>query len=395
MFAEFVALLFVPAVAVTIAGAFVYLYRRYRQSCECWENLRDELGLEEKNDYCLEGTVSGEPITIEYHPGRRYSRASLSIRIRGSFDHVPTATLRPERWWDWLGKRSGLSEELQATEEQFNEAVYVSVDDRRFRRILRSSTFRDTTRGLLTSRHAKISIRSGDYRGNGLVWKTKAYTGFWKVLTPDRVSERINQLTACRDGLQELDDRLPASRESTSADQFEGSAPLVTWTGYGVPILSVFGGLIVLFWSTYYPTLTNRLQWLGLRSAAVVFVFYLPFGYLTCRGHSRGHKEFLGLSCCAFFGLVFLGLGALPLVNGLLDSRRPSVQTATVQAVDLENGEYTATFKLRYEGVAGTPELEVADRFHDRFDAGDRVRLTVYPGYLEEPWVGRLRTRTN
>ena len=52
---------------------------------------------------------------------------------------------------------------------------------------------------------------------------------------------------------------------STSLE--EEKSTLIKTLGYAPPLISVFVGIAVFFWGTYYPTFTGRLQWRGLKWA--------------------------------------------------------------------------------------------------------------------------------
>jgi hypothetical protein len=370
-------------------GLPVYFYIRYRNSKKAWESIKQNFGFEEKSSYRLNGSWNGETFTISYHPGSRHERASITISLNSSIEGIPTGTLRAERWWDKLGKASGLAREFQSLSNEFNESVYIASDDERFKKLIRDATFRNIVISLLESRYSQVWINQGYYSGD-VEWKTKVYHGFWKqLISPLYLEEIFSSLIDLRDLLDKKRNLgSPVVRKSRESHQ---PSTLITGIGYGIPISSIIIGGILFFWGTYYPTFTSHLQLTGLKVAGIGLLVYLPIGYLCFRGSSNSHTEFFGFSLCAIIGLPLFMIGILTTANGFMDESSSVWRKGQPVELHYNEGDYYVTVRSIHNGIQGEPKIEIAKQMYDQLRVRNEVLIKVKDGFLSEPWVDELR----
>jgi hypothetical protein len=366
-----------------------YFYFRYRNSKKAWKSIKENYGFHEESSYRLKGSWNGETFTITYHPANRYERASIIVSLSCSLEGMPSGTLRAERWWDRLGKASGLAKEFQSISNEFNESVYVASDDTGFKKLVRDGKFRRIITSLIESRFSQVWISQG-YHSGELEWKTKAYFGFWKQLTsPSYLDEIFSSLVDLRDHLEKKEN-LSSSGIYKSRETQPPPKP-ITWIGYGLPIVSIVLGAILFLWGTYYPTFTHQLHLTGLKIAGLGLLLYLPIGYLCFRGSSKSHKEYFGFSLCALIGLPLFMIGILTTVNGFMDKSSSVWRQAQPVELRYDEGDYFVTVKSIHNRIKGEPEIEVTERMYDLLKDENKVLIKVKDGYLSEPWVDDLK----
>lgn len=370
-------------------GLPIYVYLRYRNRKRAWERIKQHFGFNEENSYRLKGSWNGETFTISYQPGSRYRRGSLMISLNASFEEIPTGTLRTERWWDKVGKASGLTREFQSMSAEFNEAIYIDSDDGRFKNLLRNASFQRSITSLIENRHSRLHISQG-YSHGSVDWHSNVYYGFWKRMTdPSRLERIFSSMIELKKHLEKQEDLGPS--QEYSREEIPPPSKLVTWIGFGVPILSIFLGIILFIWGMYYPPFTNRLYISGLKIAGICFLIYLPFAYLCFRGDSKSHLNFFGFSACAFFGLPLFLMGMLTTINGYMDDGSYEWRKGHPVYLDYDDGEYFVTVKSTHNGIQGEPEIEISEQLYNKLQKGYRVDLKVKDGYLSEPWVVELK----
>lgn len=372
----------------------LYLYLRNRNSRKAWNNIKQNFGFKEVSKYSLKGTWKGETFTIRYKRARRRERASITINLECSLDNMPEGKLRAERWWDKLGKASGLVKEFQSRSDEFNDSVYVDSNDHEFLKLLQDTTFCDAVAQLIESRLSQVEINpprpslNSDEKHNGkIAWHTTAYLGFWKkLISPSYLEQILSSLIRVKERLENKEDISgPVVR-----DREESGSPssLVSWIGYGLPVGSLLLGGIFFFWSSYYPTLTTELQVVAFKIAGIALLVYCPIAYFCFRGESDSHIVFLGFVILTLFGLPLFTVGTLTTINGFLDSSDAVWQKAEIVAHHSEEGEYSVTVKGVHNGKKGEPDLEVSEEIYNRLLNQDTVIINIKD--VSEPWIKEL-----
>lgn len=373
-----------------IIGLPVYFYLRYRNSNKAWESIKQNFGFEEESSYRLKGSWKGETFTISYHSGSRNQRASLRVNLSCSFEDMPVGTLRAERWWDKLGKTSGLAKEFQSLSDEFNESVYVASDDERFKKLIRDPSFRRIVTSLIESRYSQVRLSQG-YHSGELGWKTKVYHGLWKQLTsPSYLEKILRSLIDLRNHLDEKNLRRSMVRKSRGARH---PSKIISWIGYGLPIVSIVFGGVLFWWGTYYPTFTYQLHLTGLKIAGVGLIVYLPVGYHCFRGGSKSHTEFFTFLFCTVFGLPLFMTGILTTANGFMDESTPAWHKGQPVELRYSEGDYYVNVRAIHNGIRGEAELEITEQMYNLLKDRNEVLIKVRNGFLSEPWVDELKLR--
>lgn len=390
-------ILFLNILPLLILGLPVYLFLRYRNSNKAWDSIKQHFEFEETNPNILNGSWKGERFKISYSNPRR-QRASITVSLECSLEDMPEGKLRAERWWDKLGKASGLNKEFQTRSEAFNKAVYVASDNKEFQNIIRDSSIRHAVAPLIESRFSEVDFfppRSVPYSDNhhsgSIKWRTKAYHGFWKKLaSPSYLKEIFSSLLDIK---KRLEHKQSFGGPATNRTGQESNSPsaLVSSIGNALPVGALVLGGLLFYWGTYYPTLSSQLQLIGLKAAGIIFLAYVPFGFLCFRGKNDSHITLLVVLGMALIGLPMFTIGILETTNGFLDSSPATWQDGEAVELQYDEGEYFATVTSAHNGVDGESELEISEEMYNQLQTKGKIMVKVKDGYLTEPWIKEIK----
>lgn len=376
----------------------IYFYIRKQYSRKAWDSIKQNFGFEEVSKSRLKGSWKGETFTITYKRARRTRRASIIIDLECSLENMPKGKLRAERWWDKLGKATGLAKEFQSRSDEFNKAIYVDSDANEFITLLQDIPFCQAITQLIESRLSQVEISplrpvfgSDKEYGGKIKWNTTAYFGFWRKLTsPSYLEQILSSLIRVKERFESKENM--SNPVVKSQEEHSSSPPaFISLIGYGLPVGSLLFGGILIFWGTYYPTLTFELQIKALKIAGIGLLAYVPVAYFCFRGESDSHTTFLSFLVLTIFGLPLFTMVSSVTTNGVLDSSDAIWQKAEIVDSSIEEEEYYVTVKGAHNGKEGEPELEVSEKMYNQLQNKEFVMIKMKDGFFSEPWVEDLK----
>lgn len=376
---------FVPLLlfAAAVAGIVFFLFHALKTPQRRMKTLGAALALNwDDRNWKLYGDWEGLPLTIDYLVGGRGQRDG--IRVVLAFPEAPSfpaTVFRREGLHHRLFKSVRLSEEVQTSFAEFDRSVYVeSEDDRRIAPFLRDTMLLQAILKLLREPHTELEIGKTENRSIGIV--KKARWGWGRLFEPEHMKSLLSEL--CR--LAEYWER------TAPVEKVSGSSPPALVSGPSWSKKFLLSGAFIFFlgpalfwWGTFYPTLTWRLQLIGLGAGLIVaLLIYLPVAFIAFRGRSTAYREFSSFAFFALVGFPTLFTGALTVLNAKADSRPPLKIAGFIAR--LPPGQ-KAEIRLRAGENSATIRIDLPESLRENARPGVPVTLETGQGFFSEPWL--------
>jgi len=319
-----------------------------------------------------------------------------ALRVGIAADAAVDFEIKPEGWFDRLGKSVGLAVEPQSNRRSFDEAFYILSDDARLVRALRLDA------ELLSRLEGIGRARVGGFRFHRLVCRRGQ---LWIVFKPDGQPE--NHLEAAQWAVPELlalAQALPALSP--------GQAPVGSRTVLYAVLLLAFSSALAINGGVHlfrilangyvpYTVDTSQLWTLAVIAGAVLLVAMGLATMALLGGSSRAHLVLAQV-------LLLGGLGAL--ATGFVELRDFNMEAdrATAQEfATVVQGKHYTTHRKRGGGTGYTYFLELADwnrpgltldlevspHTYDIRYLTQPLVVRQHPGFLGVRWVESIEPR--
>lgn len=311
-------------------------------------------------------------------------RVGIAAPVAADFE------IKPEGWFDRLGKSIGIAVEPQANRRSFDEKFYILSDDERLVRALR------TDADLLSRLEAIGNASVGGFRFQRMVCRRGQ---MWIVFKPEGKGE--DHLTATQWAVQEL---LALAAALPALPRGQGHADNRPFL-YSVVLLAfasalALNGAVHLFRIMalgYLPYTMDRAQlWTLAAIVAAVLLLVLAVATVALLGRSsRAHLVLVQV-------LLVGGLGAVASAFVELRDLNMEADTAKVQELaTVVQGKHYTTHRKRNGGNSHNYYLELADwntpgatldlevgsdMYNVRF-LGEPLVVRQHPGFLHVRWI--------
>jgi hypothetical protein len=316
--------------------------------------------------------AGGPAWNVEYRKPGKNSPPMAILRVELAFP--APLTLSREGSMDLVGKKIGLSSELQTGDAAFDAAVYVdSAYPEYASRLLAAAEDRDLVRALFG--------RWGNLRRLECSDKVRAVFSPAKPgdMDPAAVSQAVAALARLASAASgSIVTRRPIF-ERLEGILIGASAVLAT-AGLGAFIAGLIG----------YPPRQAGPFLLGAGLGLLFEVLFAGGAWLLLKGRSGAFKALVLALGIGLGGGVLGGMGTIIIANGALDRSLPALHRAVVLDKYESHGKNGTNRYVVYKELVGGDEgrLSVRADFYASVEAGSRIRFVTRAGALGFEWRG-------
>ncbi len=317
----------------------------------------------------VQGRINDLPLTVKFTNQTRSSPPSVTVSIP-----VETAVAMAVRRWNFLDRwcsAFGLAVPMVTGEPNIDDRFYIDTGQReRVRLWLADTNFCEALLGLFETDVTRVTCHKG-----ALSFVRKLPPR--KAVAPALVFDALPDLW-----------RLAEKMKSTSALQTKphrsAQQKIMQW-GLAPGLFMMIGIVLIILgielYEPLYPVFWEVLRWAFPWSISAVVV-YVSFVWLFVRSRTDRHRVVLLVVAFALLGSLLGAMGWRYFGNGWLDTAAAKPYAATVwETLNKGRGGRKIVFM-----VNGKPSAEFS-RPRGTFTRGMPVRMAVYPGYYEIPWV--------
>lgn len=367
--------------------------------------LAQRLSLERTDDpedptrIALAGEWDGGPLRVIYTTPGYLQSDRVRIALDVPLNLGGQVRFQQRGFWHRLAHRVGLIPAVATVDRDFHRRIAPeATHDEEAERLVGEGAVRETLLRLIRDRRTRVTLDSEgvviEYRKHALL----PGRGLRRHLRPGAATATVTDLEQLADAARMAlrGHRPPARAAGTSVDAATDAeiAELATLaeviTGHrGGRILAsgpalLIVGPAVLLWGLGFPPVQWTLYGIGLAGGGALAVAFMIFAFRVLRGRTRALRDFVVLSASACVGLLCLVPGALAGVNGVFDSREPTLAPATIER-RFGDGPHV---QVR---LADRPSrlllIEVPLHRSDDIELDQRIEVWVAPGFLDQAWM--------
>ena len=317
----------------------------------------------------------------------RLTRLQIAVRAQAG----PDLEIRPERLWDRLGKRVGLSKELQTGSVEFDRRLYLVAEDPRLTLLLQHEPkalalierlFAETTQlGL----HARKLI----YR-NDKLWLELDVSGKQPLQLEEPIASQ----------LQSISRHLAGALQATVGlqDNWLNQYRLAAVTLLAISSGLLVHGLLQSYRIIQFPSPTildiDELLWDSLILSLVLLGVLVGATLILLWGSSRAHSVLLEILLVGSLGCALTAFVLLRDINSEFDRSPTTAMMAEVQDIYTQKGRRLARryyLSLDPIGTQSPPiQVRVSQTLQRRVQKGQTITLVLRSGFLGYRWVERI-----
>ena len=337
--------------------------------------------------YATDSTGAGPPATLEEAPfelkqipASRDRPPCLEICLPIPFPC--RLALRRETLLDRLGKVSGLAQEIQTGDRDFDNLVYVECEQRKFGAAFLASKERRKAARWLLCEVPRFQYVQGDRDGVTLrvEQEVDAKARLIQSLTPALLEATVAHLRRFAAALPEV---------ALTRERFNAWEPLKY-----VAMTIFLTGLVAFLLGMSDKPLDGCQFDYSLRWSLPVFLAWTVLSFLLLRGRSTALGEFFVVTLFSFIGLVvFGGVGGTICVNRYCDTSRPVKHLVKVERMWIQHGykggpsSYVAFASWRQRGEE---KVVLEKALYATLHPGSQCLVVTRTGRLGFEWVSSI-----